>query len=156
MRVEDRRAEAAALEDALLLVGAVAARAHALELAFELDFVGDRVFGEAVDAVAADQPLADLFGLKRGDRLAERAGVRRDDAADGVAHANQVRAFQRGDHFDPVLEAHRQADRLAELAAQLLEGGRRRVDERGRAAGPAPTPADRPPRCSGRRLSRSM
>ena len=101
----------------------------ALELLLQIDFVDDGVRGEAVQAVAAKQRLAPLFGLERRNGLAERAGVRRQDAPDGVAHANELRALDRGDHLDVVLEEHRQADRLAELAIERLHQRLRRPHE---------------------------
>ena len=76
VRAANRRAEARALERAFLSVEAAAALADALEFLLQVNLVGDGVRGETVQAVAAHQRLAPLLGLKGGDGLAQRAGVR--------------------------------------------------------------------------------
>jgi hypothetical protein len=55
--------------------------------------------------------------------------MRRQDAADGVAHAYEVRALQGRDDLDPVLEPHREADGLAEFPAEGFQRGQRRFNQ---------------------------
>src|SRR5690606_22870006 len=87
----DRGAEAASFQRALLRVDAEALRPDALELLSELVLVDDRAPGEPVQAVAAHERLAPILGLERGDGLAERAGVRRQDPSHRVDHADEMR-----------------------------------------------------------------
>ena len=80
---------------------------------------------EGYESERAQELFATHVFLKCRDALAERAGVRRDQAADFVAHADPMRTVDYGDDFDVILNKERQADRFAELLARLAHQGAR-------------------------------